>query len=300
MTPERIRAALDATWPPARVGRCGPFVLRDGAGGGQRTDAARLDGIDGRVGAAQIAAADAAMRAAGRRPLYMVRDGQAALDRCLAAAGHAMMDPVVALAGPIGPGPDSAGPDSAVPAPAGRQGGDRDPAGFGPVGPRDAGPHRAGLDAVGFGPAGLNSAGPSDPGCHLLWPPLAIMDEIWTEGGIGPARRAVMARVRGPHVAILARDRDAAAGVCFAAVHATTAMVHALHVRPAHRRRGVGARLMRAVRRWAAGHGASDMAVLVTRENAGALALYHALGLVPCDGYHYRRARFDVADPAPA
>jgi N-acetylglutamate synthase len=35
------------------------------------------------------------------------------------------------------------------------------------------------------------------------WPPLAVQAEIWAEGGIGPARRAVMERAEGPKTALM-------------------------------------------------------------------------------------------------
>ena len=40
MTPEDLAAVMEATWPAARVWREGPFLCRDGAGGGKRVSAA--------------------------------------------------------------------------------------------------------------------------------------------------------------------------------------------------------------------------------------------------------------------
>ncbi|MEY4984626.1 MAG: hypothetical protein RIR62_2892, partial [Pseudomonadota bacterium] len=45
------------------------------------------------------------------------------------------------------------------------------------------------------------------------WPPLGIADALWDEAGIGPARRAVMARAAGPKTVLLGRAGDRAAGV---------------------------------------------------------------------------------------
>ena len=48
------------------------------------------------------------------------------------------------------------------------------------------------------------------------WPPLEIARSIWSDGGIGPARLAVMERVTGPKAALLGRIDDRSAGVAFA------------------------------------------------------------------------------------
>ncbi|MFN6951224.1 MAG: GNAT family N-acetyltransferase [Albidovulum sp.] len=121
-----------------------------------------------------------------------------------------------------------------------------------------------------------------------IWPPLAIMREIWLEGGIGPQRMAVMDRVAGDRTAILGRVGDRAAGVAFVAIHAGTAMLHALHVVPALRRQGSAVNIMRKAAYWAQDHGAERFSVLVTKANAPAGALYASLGLEIVGEYHYR------------
>tara|TARA_R110002073_G_scaffold19891_2_gene72056 strand:+ start:10413 stop:11123 length:711 start_codon:yes stop_codon:yes gene_type:complete len=92
---DRLFAALEATWPPASSQRLGPFRLRDGAGGGKRVSAAVQDG---EFDAALLDQAEAAM---GARPLFQVRDGQAALDQALAARGYTVIDPTILYAAPI-------------------------------------------------------------------------------------------------------------------------------------------------------------------------------------------------------
>ncbi len=72
------------------------------------------------------------------------------------------------------------------------------------------------------------------------WPPLEVARDVWAGGGIGPARVAVMDRVAGPKTAILGRAGDRAAGACFVACEGAEAMLHALEVRPAARRQGLG------------------------------------------------------------
>jgi ribosomal protein S18 acetylase RimI-like enzyme len=120
------------------------------------------------------------------------------------------------------------------------------------------------------------------------WPPLAVAASIWEEGGIGPARLAVMNRVGVAKTALLARHGDRPAGVAFAAVAGTEAMVHALEVRPAFRRLGVGVTLMRAAANWAADQGAERLTVVVTERNDAARALYARLGMQVVGQYHYR------------
>lgn len=120
------------------------------------------------------------------------------------------------------------------------------------------------------------------------WPPLEIARAIWSDGGIGPARVAVMARASGPKTAILARLGDRPAGVGFAALSDRTAMLHAIEVRPAQRRQGVGAILLRAAANWAAGVGADQLALVVTEQNLAARALYSRAGMKVVGQYHYR------------
>lgn len=120
------------------------------------------------------------------------------------------------------------------------------------------------------------------------WPPLAIARAIWAEGGIGPARIAVMERVTGARAALLARSGDRPAGVAFVACHGAEAMLHALEVRPGLRRRGVGATLLHAAANWAADQGAIRLSLVVTRQNTAARALYARLGMGIVGQYHYR------------
>lgn len=120
------------------------------------------------------------------------------------------------------------------------------------------------------------------------WPPLEIARSIWAEGGIGPARLAVMERVRGPKTALLGRVDDRPAGVAFVACHGKDAMLHALDVRASHRRQGLAQNLLTAAANWAAEHGASRLSLVVTRQNAAARALYARLGMEVVGEYHYR------------
>lgn len=122
----------------------------------------------------------------------------------------------------------------------------------------------------------------------MHWPPLAIQREIWEDGGIGPDRVAVMARAPEPRLSLMARQGDKPVGTGFAAIHQGIVMVHAIEVRPDHRRQGIGARMMARAAGWAAGLGAAHLALAVTEDNHGARAFYASLGMVPAARYHYR------------
>jgi GNAT superfamily N-acetyltransferase len=228
MTPEALAGAMEATWPPARSWRAGPFTFRDGAGGGKRVSAASQD--------ADWTDADLALLDAMAEPLVLIRPADAPLDAALARRGWRIVDPVVVYAAALA--------RLHVDLP-----------------PLAAFPH---------------------------WPPLAIARSLWDEGGIGPARIEVMGRVAGPKAAILARDGDRAAGVAFVAVHGTEAMLHALEVRPSHRRRGIGTALIHAGAAFAAEAGADRLSLAVTERNSAARALYARLGMQVVGQYHYR------------
>jgi N-acetylglutamate synthase len=121
-----------------------------------------------------------------------------------------------------------------------------------------------------------------------IWPPLAIMRDLWAEGGIGPARIDVMTRAAQPHTGFVARIDDRAAGVAFAALHDRMAMVHAIEVAAHARRKGLGALILRGVAYWAQAQGAEWLALAVTEANTGARALYENLGFERAAQYHYR------------
>jgi len=121
------------------------------------------------------------------------------------------------------------------------------------------------------------------------WEPLAIMREIWAQGGIGPERLAIMHRVKGPKTGLLLRHDDKPAGTVFVAAQDGVAMVHALEILPAHRRQGVGRWAIRAAAFWAKDNGAHTLSVICTKANNGANGLYHSLGMEIVGEYHYRQ-----------
>ncbi|WP_413874916.1 GNAT family N-acetyltransferase [Albidovulum sp.] len=133
------------------------------------------------------------------------------------------------------------------------------------------------------------AAQPADPMAGFaVWPPLAIMRDLWAEGGIGPDRIAVMERAGGPKTAILGRVSDRAAGVAFVAIAGERAMLHALHIAPGLRRQGSAVKIMRTAAHWAQDHGAKRFSVLVTEANGAANALYASLAMEIVGQYHYR------------
>lgn len=95
MTPDLLAEVTEATWPPAAATRHGPWLIREGRGGGQRVSAASAIG---KWTDADIPAAESAMRALGQPPLFVLRPSDSALDAALAVRGYAHHDPVVAYA----------------------------------------------------------------------------------------------------------------------------------------------------------------------------------------------------------
>jgi GNAT superfamily N-acetyltransferase len=122
-----------------------------------------------------------------------------------------------------------------------------------------------------------------------IWPPLAIMRDLWAAAGIGPARIEVMRRATGPATGILARHSDQPAGVAFAACDGDIVMVHAIETVPELRRQGVGRNMLRLAAHWGAAQGALHLALAVTRANTAANALYASIGLTAVGEYHYRK-----------
>lgn len=120
--------------------------------------------------------------------------------------------------------------------------------------------------------------------------PLAALDDLWARGGVGLARRAVMARAAVAKERFLIRERERPAGAVFAAMSGDVVMLHALHVEPEFRRSGAGRAAVRAVADWGAAAGAAWIGLAVTQVNHAAIGLYHGMGLRPVGAYRYRRA----------
>lgn len=91
---------LDATWPPASVRRDGPWVIREGQGGGSRVGAIRL-AASSAVSDDDITAAVAASQALGQKPVFQIFPGQEALDRQLERLGFEAFDATRIYLGPV-------------------------------------------------------------------------------------------------------------------------------------------------------------------------------------------------------
>jgi GNAT superfamily N-acetyltransferase len=89
---------MDATWPAAAIHHCGPWLIREGRGGGKRVSAAttKLD-----VNDADIDSAEDFHRGLGQVPLFMLRPDQAALDLALEQRGYKIVDPVELRLAPV-------------------------------------------------------------------------------------------------------------------------------------------------------------------------------------------------------
>ncbi len=232
MKPAALTALIDGTWPAKSTRLVDGWVIREGAGAGSRVSAASKA-----EGTAQIEDAEQAMRELGQARLFMVRDGEDALDAALEASGYLVKDPVTVYSAPT---------------------------------------------------SGLAIERPQSATCFEVWPPLATQAEIWDAGGIDDARLAVMGRANGPKTTVLGRVHDTPAGTAFAALHEGAAMLHAIETAHAFRRNGIARNMIRALSFWAQARDADRVAVLVTRANVGANALYTSLGMTPVGGYHYR------------
>lgn len=238
---EDLYDVIDGTWPAKRFVTHGIWCLRDGDGGGKRVSAATASGP---ATGTDIEDAEKAMINMGQTPLFMVRNGDAALDANLAELGYHIVDPVTVYACVPNMLTDVAIPRVTV---------------------------------------------------FDLWEPLAIMREIWEQGGIGAARQRVMHRAPGPKTALLCRLDDKPAGVAFVAVHNHVAMVHAVEVLPHQRRKGAAAWMMRGAAFWAERQGAHTLSVICTNANTGANALYTGLGFSVQGHYHYRMKTKEAA-----
>ncbi|MWD27867.1 GNAT family N-acetyltransferase [Aquicoccus sp. SCR17] len=139
-------------------------------------------------------------------------------------------------------------------------------------------------------PAATLASLPQPPKVHTytIWEPLQIQYVAWARGGIGPGRWAVMDRVAGPRTSILARYGIQKGATAFAAIHEGIAMVHAVEVEPDQRRKGIGRGVMQEAARWALTQDAPQIAVVCTKDNAGANGLYASLGMTLVGQYHYR------------
>jgi ribosomal protein S18 acetylase RimI-like enzyme len=221
--------AIDATWPAAERREVAGWTIRRGDGGGSRVSAA--------TGQGDIAVAEAAMDALGQPRLFMIHDGDEALDSTLAAAGYVVKDPVNLYAAEV-------------------------------------------TEIAANRPPPVTS--------FQVWPPLQAQREVWAAGGVDDARIAIMERATCPKSAFLGRANDRPSGAVYAGVHQGIVMLHALEVAGIDRRQSLGKHLTQAVAIWGQSQGATHLALLATKANIAANALYTSLGMQVVGQYHYR------------
>lgn len=100
MTPDlpSLYATIDTTWPAASKVAAGPWLLRQGAGGGKRVSCITAE--DG-WSPDDLQAAEQAQRMMQQQPLFMIRAGETALDVALDSRGYELIDEVNLWACPI-------------------------------------------------------------------------------------------------------------------------------------------------------------------------------------------------------
>jgi GNAT superfamily N-acetyltransferase len=230
-----IYEVIKGTWPPVSTQIIGPWTIREGQGGGSRVSATSARQP---VTADELPLAEAAMRALGQPLLFMIGEGDAALDIMLATKGYEVFDPVNLYVARV---------------------------------------------------ADIATKRPPPVTCFTIWEPLEIMRDIWSAGGIGAGKQAVMQRAPGPKTALFGRSNNRPAAAGFIAIHEGTAMMHALEVLTRHRREGMGRYIMQQAAFWALDQGAGYISCVCRRDNAGANRLYASLGMALVGQYHYRK-----------
>ena len=89
---------VEATWPTAKEMQVGPWLIRDGQGGGKRVSAARPLG---QVKQEDIAVAVSEMEKLGQPALFSLRPEDGELDSILAQMGYEVLDPSILFIGQI-------------------------------------------------------------------------------------------------------------------------------------------------------------------------------------------------------
>lgn len=94
-----IFEAIDATWPAHALHEAGPWLLREGKGGGKRVSAATARHDDWQT--TDLAQAEAVHAALGQTPLFQLRPGEDRLDAALEERGYRVVDPVTLYDAPV-------------------------------------------------------------------------------------------------------------------------------------------------------------------------------------------------------
>lgn len=88
-TAAELYDVIETTWPSANRTEVGPFIIREGQGGGSRVSAAT-----GPASEADLPLAEEAMRALGQPCQFMIRNGEAELTPCWRAKGIGSKTPL--------------------------------------------------------------------------------------------------------------------------------------------------------------------------------------------------------------
>jgi N-acetylglutamate synthase len=95
LSPEQLFVALEQTWPAAGRSKVGPWIIRQGLGGGKRVSAASaLFPVDTK----DIAIAVDAMRKLDQPALFVIHQQDSALDQMLEQLDYVTIDPVTLFA----------------------------------------------------------------------------------------------------------------------------------------------------------------------------------------------------------
>ncbi len=97
-TSQELFDTLDATWPAKQFINHAGWMIREGAGGGQRVSATTLEAPLKNV---DIAVAERKMQDLRQKELFMVRGSDTGLDAILKSADYGIVDPVVVLVSPV-------------------------------------------------------------------------------------------------------------------------------------------------------------------------------------------------------
>ncbi|MEL6208645.1 MAG: GNAT family N-acetyltransferase [Pseudomonadota bacterium] len=252
LTPARFAQASDATWPGARVSWAGGWKLRFTEGAGSRAASAWVAGDEAPLDAMAL---EARIREVAER--YRAAGLR---PRFQIWPGDETLDAALEAAGWEGYDASLLMARAAHPPPE--------------MPPGDPDAVREGREAMAV----------------IVRTPLAILDDVWREGGIGPARRGVLDRSPAPKAYILGRVGMRPAGAVAMTIDREVGVTQALWVSPEARGSGLGAVLMTTAMGFAAEVGAGVVAHAVLEDNAKAIALYERLGYRAFGRYHYRRA----------
>jgi ribosomal protein S18 acetylase RimI-like enzyme len=263
----RVERACAAAWPANEVREVGGWAVARSGGGTRRANSASASGPGARLDAGVIAAIDALYAEHDQPTLVRVTTLTPGMDAVLDAAGFAPPEGLthtlaLDLLPDEGRGPGGKAAVTQRHAPHERP----------PTGPRPSPGSERGEVVLSTTP---------DAPWIAVRRRLSLAEGRGADDQVTPALRLTVP-------AIFARFGDDA--VAYAAVVDGIAVVEAVAVDPAQRRRGLAHRMLATLLDRARDEGASHAALQVMADNAPAIALYRGLGFGHhLQNYHYRR-----------